>query len=234
MARYKYKNKYSWDSTLAYVVGLLASDGCLSGDGRHIDFTSKDWQLVATYRYLTKPHVKIGTKRSRDGSEYFRVQFGDVAFYDFLISAGLTPRKSKTIQAISVPDAFYADFLRGYFDGDGSISGYWDPRWKNSLMFYASYTSASNAFLTWMRHQNTRLASSGPGTIRTGKGALTLAYAKADSRLLFQFMYRGGFVPKLLRKYEKFVDLLEADPYSRQSVVQTYTREWRNLVAAQP
>jgi len=31
-----------WSKELAYVIGLLVTDGCLSKNGRHIDPTSKD------------------------------------------------------------------------------------------------------------------------------------------------------------------------------------------------
>lgn len=231
MARYKYKHTYSWNRDLAYVVGLLASDGCLIGDGRHIDFTSKDRQLVEYYRLLTKPHIKIGIKRGIEGQEYFRVQLGDVAFYDFLVSVGLCARKSKVIKSVDVPDEFYPDFLRGYFDGDGSIYSFWDKRWKNSLMFYTTYTSASDPFLSWMRKQNIRLVGAGPGSIRPSQRAKSLGYAKKDSRLLFRYMYGDGFVPKLSRKYERFVDLLEADPYANQGDIHARVAK---LVAAQP
>lgn len=32
----------TWSPEIAYAVGLLTTDGSLSIDGRHIDFTSKD------------------------------------------------------------------------------------------------------------------------------------------------------------------------------------------------
>ena len=35
------KVKRAWSSELSYAIGLIATDGCLSSDGRHFDFTSK-------------------------------------------------------------------------------------------------------------------------------------------------------------------------------------------------
>jgi hypothetical protein len=37
-----------WSPRLAYAVGLIATDGCLYGDGRHIAFISKDEDLMRT------------------------------------------------------------------------------------------------------------------------------------------------------------------------------------------
>gem|GEM_PF-6676481 len=40
------KVKIQWSPEFAYVIGLLTTDGNLSPDGRHINFTSKDRELV--------------------------------------------------------------------------------------------------------------------------------------------------------------------------------------------
>ncbi|MBU2540255.1 hypothetical protein KJ786_03805 [Patescibacteria group bacterium] len=44
------KSKPRWSQNISYAVGLLATDGCLYNDGRHIDFTSKDIQLIKTFK----------------------------------------------------------------------------------------------------------------------------------------------------------------------------------------
>ena len=45
----KKKISTNWSAELAYAVGLIATDGCLSKDKRHIDFTSKDKELIKTF-----------------------------------------------------------------------------------------------------------------------------------------------------------------------------------------
>src|SRR5262245_38267293 len=37
-----------WSAELAYTVGLIATDGCLSGDGRHLSVVSKNIDLLQT------------------------------------------------------------------------------------------------------------------------------------------------------------------------------------------
>ncbi len=44
------KINIQWSPELAYAIGLLVADGCLSKDGRHIDFTSKDLELVESFK----------------------------------------------------------------------------------------------------------------------------------------------------------------------------------------
>src|SRR5688572_7752865 len=38
-----------WSSELAYAIGLIATDGWLSSDGRHVGFVSADKELVETF-----------------------------------------------------------------------------------------------------------------------------------------------------------------------------------------
>jgi len=213
MSRYKYKKSYSWSADLAYIVGLFASDGCLINNGRHLNITSKDWELIQTVMTILNKKVKVSVKKSNYGGSAFNLQFSDVALYDFLLKTGLTPAKSKTIRKLLIPPEMYRDFLRGYFDGDGTFYGYWDKRWPNSLMYYCALISASPIFLEWIQESNSILALVTKGKLKPGVRSHVLIYAKTDSRKLFNFMYYDTRIPKLSRKYNKFSNFLESDPY---------------------
>lgn len=201
---------------MAYTVGLITSDGSLSKDKRHIDFTSKDKQLVELFRELTKPDATIGLKKSGKGLSYFRVQLGNVALYDFLLSVGLTPNKSLTMKKIAVPNEFFADFLRGLFDGDGSIYAVWDKRWKNSYMFYTTFCSGSFGFLLWLKEQLEQALPGLGGSLQYSNKlrGQVLRYAKQDSYELYDFMYYNNEVPHLVRKRERYLEIFASDPYA--------------------
>lgn len=216
--RYKIANprRIAWSAEFAYCIGLLATDGCLSKDNRHIDFTSKDYELAKLFRDIIKPNVMIGQKLNRQGFSAYRVQFSDVVLYDFLMEIGLTPRKSKTISKLLIPDQFYADFLRGCFDGDGSSNGYWDKRWRSSYMYYMSLVSASPTFLEWIRLKNIEMIGLSNSKLKSWKKAdsllYNLNYAKADSRKLFRYIYYRDGLPFLQRKHDKMLKFFETDP----------------------
>ena len=214
MRRYKASKTYTWSPGIGYIAGLIASDGCLYKDGRHINLTSKDIDQLETFRAILNLTGTVKSKLNGFGGVGYYIQFSDVALYDFLYNAGIEPAKSKTMKSIKIPDEFYPDFLRGYFDGDGSIYGFWDKRWKNSLMYYTTFASASPPFLEWLYDQNLRLANVVSGKINPTTRAFALKYAKADSRTLFEFMYYSPGLPALARKHGKFIDFFQQDPYA--------------------
>lgn len=210
----KPKNKIStkWSPELAYAVGLIATDGCLYKDGRHIAFVSKDLQLINVFNRCLGIKVKISRKQSgfvSSGFVYW-VQFGDVNFYQFLASLGLTPRKSKTIGKLKIPDLYFFDFLRGSFDGDGSLYSYWDKRWSSSFLFYLSFTSASPKHLYWLQSSIKGLAGVN-GSINIGAGVFQLKYAKTEAKKIFKKMYHSDKIPRLERKYKKVYTALDMD-----------------------
>jgi len=69
---------------------------------------------------------KIGSKKNgytkKRTCHY--VQFGDIVFYKWLLGIGLIPKKTKKMGKLKVPNEYFFDFLRGYFDGDGSCFSY--------------------------------------------------------------------------------------------------------------
>lgn len=197
----KGKVKLKWSPEFAYAVGLLASDGNLSKDERHIDFTSKDKEQIINFKKCLSLDTKIGTKKSGRPkfNRYYRTQFGDVLFYRFLEKIGLTKAKSKSIGKMLIPRKYFFDFLRGCYDGDGSFYKYWDKRWKNSYMFYTILASASPSFINWIRKDLQKYLDI-RGHISISRGMMQLKYAKKESVKLLKSMYYKNDVICLPRK----------------------------------
>ena len=201
-----------WNINLAYAIGLLVTDGNLSPDGRHINFTSKDKELAELFKNCLSLNNKIGKKGNGLNKEkkYYVVQFGDVTFYDWCLGLGIMPNKSKIISSIKVPDKYFFDFLRGCFDGDGCSYAYWDKRWHSSYMFYFSICSASSSFLKWLQ-QKTKQYVDVIGKISAAKGVYQLRFAKRESILLFNKMYYKNNLPFLKRKHLKMRQFIKVD-----------------------
>ena len=197
------KNKnyvIKWTPEFAYAIGLLVTDGCLSIDGRHIDFTSKDLQLLRTFKKCLNVDAKIRYKTSGfTRKKYPYVQFSNIKLYKWLLEIGLTPSKSRTISNLKVPDKYFFDFLRGHFDGDGYFYFYWDKRWLTSFMFYINFMSASYSHIWWLRNRIQKLLGI-RGAIGQTRNIWKLRYAKKESAILLPKMYYKKSLPCLLRK----------------------------------
>ncbi len=186
----KGKVRLGWSSNFAYALGLIASDGSLSKDGRHIVLTSVDKDQLKNFLHCLRIRSSIRAYKGSDGKTASRVQIGDVLFYKFLQGIGLTPAKSKTIGPLQIPQEFFFDFLRGVFDGDGSTYSYWDKRWRSSFMFYLTFVSASPPFIDWLR-ENIKKLSRTDGHISSSKGRnlCQLRYAKKEALVVMRKMY---------------------------------------------
>lgn len=193
-----------WTPQLAYALGLLATDGCVSNDGRHITLTSKDKEQIENFKECIGVTNSIGmvSRGSECEKKYFRIQFGDVRFHRFLTELGVPPAKSKILSNIKIPDEYFFDFLRGHYDGDGSFYAYWDKRWKSSYMFYLVFLSASKIHIEWLREKICQLIGVN-GHINVARETFQLKYAKKESLQVLKKMYYKRDMICLSRKREK-------------------------------
>ena len=209
----KPKRKYDirWSSNIAYGVGLMVTDGSLSKDGRHIDFTSKDEEQLHNFNKAFNLSVNISYKKSGYTGEYCsRLQFSDVRLYRFLSELGITTAKTKTVSVLNIPDEYFFDFLRGHLDGDGSFYSYWDPRWKSSFMFYLQFTSGSKKHLIWLNNKIFDLINV-QGKIRKSTRSHQLIFAKKSSKLIIKKMFCSDDCVYLSRKKKKIFKALNAE-----------------------
>lgn len=214
-------NDYRWSTELAYSVGLITTDGNLSPDKRHISVTSSDKQLLNTFRKCLNLKNKIteNPKGSYTKKRCYRIQFGSVSFYNWLISIGLMPRKTFLLKDIKIPNEFLADFLRGHLDGDGSIFTYIDkynttknPKYIYKRL-YTSFLSGSLQHIEWLSKRieerfdikGTINTLEGKNSNITKKPIWKLRYAKKASIKLLKSLYHRKKLPCLSRK-RKIID----------------------------
>lgn len=144
--------KYIQPEHLWYIIGLIATDGNLSKDGRHINITSKDRKFLFLVKKILKLKNKIGKKTREKSKEkiYSQLQFGDVKFYRFLEDIGLTKKKSLTMGVLKIDKIYFLDFLRGVIDGDGNIST-WIHRTNLHRQWSLRIVSAAPLFIQWLK-----------------------------------------------------------------------------------
>ena len=207
---------------MAYALGLVATDGCLSSDGRHIAYVSKDIALLRTWLLIIgRSHLKIRIVRSSTGGLAYRVDAGHVMLYRWLMERGLTPRKSLTLGAIDVPSEFLADLLRGLLDGDGTIytrkhqptKRSYPDYWYERLWTY--FTSASPRHIAWLRVRiEEEFGLKGWVELRRKSGKndfYRLKYGNIASLKLLRILYADPHAPHLARKKRKWLAYLDGN-----------------------
>ena len=202
------KDNAKWSPNIAYAVGLITTDGSLSSDKRHITFVSKDIGLIKTLKHCLCLNNRIKPKKSGFSKKmYYKIQFGDVKFYRWLLKIGLTPNKTKSIGELNLPKKYLPDFLRGHLDGDGCLRVFQDPVYHNSKRLYTVFYSASLKHLKWIQKQINRLLKIN-GWIESGNRVYRLTYAKLESKVLLPFLYYNKRIPFLKRKRDLITSYL--------------------------
>ena len=116
----------SWSNEMAYVLGVIYTDGNLYCDkGRKIYqfiVSQKEPELLNKLLKLMDCNAEL-LHRKKHGitGEIYLLRVHHPQIYSDLISFGLSPNKSKTIDFPNIPQEFVRHFVRGCWDGDGSI-----------------------------------------------------------------------------------------------------------------
>lgn len=134
-----------WSEGMAWVLGVIYTDGCLirgKTDWR-VDISSNDVELLNKIKRLMGSDKPLPTRQqSYDKSkEIYYFQFHREKLIIDLMKIGLVERKSLVMKFPDVPDEYVRHFIRGCWDGDGSV--YID---QNGVL-RANYCSGSYHFI---------------------------------------------------------------------------------------
>ncbi|MDP2941375.1 MAG: LAGLIDADG family homing endonuclease [Candidatus Omnitrophota bacterium] len=192
---------------MAYILGFIFADGCLVEykNGYHgLDITSKDLGHLRLIKEQLKAEHKIGEKERG-----YRIQVRNSYIYNDLLKLGLTPRKSKTIAFPEIPKSYFSHFIRGLFDGDGSVMVWREPRWRHTWQIRTSFTSGSQNFLQDLKKQLQSLVGLSRGRVSPVTRGFHLRYLSMPECIaLYKFMYQGNNNLYLRRKRDKFESFL--------------------------
>jgi hypothetical protein len=205
-----------WSGDMAYVLGFFAADGSMYVTRRKthfIEFQITDRDLLYGIRALLGADHRITERhRYRQRKTVYRLQIGSKAIFQDLSVLGFMQNKTFILRLPDVPEDYFGDFLRGYFDGDGNVVyGYWKraDRKTRSRTLSARFTSGSKGLLDDIKNRLTATAGLS-GSLYFSGSAWRLNYGPKDSRKIFTIMYPanvGGLI-YLERKYKIFQSAL--------------------------
>lgn len=215
-----------WSPEMAYVLGVICTDGNLSmphiRDGRYknnagtnikrLNLSQKEPELLekvlklmdCNARLVFSPKMQYGEVIS--GEKYFFNIHNDRIFAD-LLSLGLTPNKSRTLKFPPVPDEHLRHFIRGCWDGDGSVSVYEDStRTKTPLRINASFTSGSPQFIETMVKRLRDANLERRNIQKAGVRSYCITFSDKTCKPFYEYLYKDVQPDLFLeRKFNLFV-----------------------------
>ncbi|GHO67200.1 hypothetical protein KSC_060920 [Ktedonobacter sp. SOSP1-52] len=177
----------------AYWMGFIAADGCLRQGTKGIStvaiqLAEKDAEHLMRLRSFLNAEHPVTVNHGKAS-----FIFSSATIYQKLIDCGITPNKTATLTfPLTIPHTLRHHFIRGYFDGDGSIG-----RGKDNCPFFNLL--GTEAFLR-------SVLSILPVTAKVNKRADCNIYRiqlwGEKARQTFRWMYQDATV-FLPRKWER-------------------------------
>jgi len=206
-----------WSPEMAYVLGVIYTDGnilpsrkrdpsrkkALSRD--RLAIAQKETELLIKILAMMNSDAEIQFRR-KDKVYYFHVY--NAKIYEDLINLGLSPKKSRIVKFPKVPPEYVRHFIRGCWDGDGSV--FFEKRRPHYLI--AHFVSGSQSFIRSLV-EHLKKAGLPERTIYETKGrrpSYNIKYSGYQCKKLHHFLYDN--VPStqyLERKYSIFRDFAE-------------------------
>ena len=195
----------------AYWLGLIASDGCVGIYNNSHQF-SIGLKLEDMY-ILQKLAVDLGYTESnvkiRKQSAFSSLQISCKSLVNDLMNLNITPRKSRTINGLCIPNEHQNHFVRGVFDGDGTATCFKrnNGKYKPILAIYGH-----KPFLQAIIDQTVFV-----GNIYANRGEVFCLTSSTYDNIVhnINYMYENANDYKLNRKYLSCMNIIDVIQFNK-------------------
>ena len=122
----------------AYWLGFIAADGCVYKNSNawrlQINLKGSDIEHLEKLQLAIKSNYKIA-KKIVGSSEVCQLKINSKIMCEYLIKQGIIERKSLVVRMPKIEHNLQRHFIRGYFDGDGSIKNFKDKNNRHRYNF---------------------------------------------------------------------------------------------------
>ena len=189
------------NNRMAYIMGFLAADGNVSKNGNriqsqlslkdkeHLEMIQSEIGGCEVYEYESNGYKSCGWHCCSSQIKK------DLAVY------GIIPHKTGTLSIPKVLDKqYWKDFIRGYFDGDGTI-------YKDGTGFRVTITSANKEILEDI---NSYFEENGikPSNLYKDHNNICIRFRSQASIDIYNLLYYNDCLC-LKRKKEKYIELMK-------------------------
>ena len=124
-----------WSNEMAWVLGLILTDGCINKDNHTITLTQKNTSILKLVaKIMDAEYVLAPIAKSRKTPTLI---INSKEIKEDLNNLGIKPNKSLTVRFPNIPKEYLPAFVRGIIDGDG---------WVQKTGYVMNVTSGSKEF----------------------------------------------------------------------------------------
>jgi len=208
-----------WFPEMAYVLGWIYSDGTLRGNRYQFKIATNDQEVLENIKEMMGSNHRIAKRKDpRRKKITFELVIDSKRIYGSLVRLGVTPNKNKDMRLPKIPRKYLPYFLRGYFEGDGTV--YIDTpgvyKGKAYKRVYCRFCSASRQFLADLQKTFTQQLGLRPKKLRKNHSAFDIGYSTKEALVLLRYLYKDKLNMRLERKYKrliKYESLFRANQY---------------------
>ena len=197
----------------AYWLGFIYADGCISNDNKQqliIELCKQD--KIVLEKFIGSIN---GNNQIYENKHSCRLTICQKAFTNNLLDKGVFPKKSLLLKFPNtniIPKQLIRHFIRGYFDGDGSIScnQYYNKTQDNyyyvsefNILGTISFVESLSEFLPSSKYKIKH-------ETRQTNVYKYRVYNRVDIIKIFHYLYDDSNI-YLERKYDKFIDIINLE-----------------------
>lgn len=198
-----------WSNNMAYILGLIAADGNIYDDGYRnkgkisISLCKNDRALLE--QIAIEIGTDIGAVKDRSNCNQSDLTIYNIEMYKDLVELGITERKSLTLLWLkNIPEDKVSHFLRGYYDGDGSIT--LAKQSKNSYKAVIQFLGTKDFLQNISKEIEKHVGIKKKEPESTQTRIMCLRYRTRQARDILDWMYEGSEDSFYMsRKYEKYL-----------------------------
>lgn len=203
---------------MAYILGFLAADGYIPLDKNEIKITlaQKDAELLEKIKKELEFTGEVKYTTTNKGFDIATLEITAIEYKQDLAQYNIIPQKTfKFSMPEKLNKKYWIDFIRGYWDGDGTICTAGKSAIRSSLC--SAKKETLEQILNFLE-ENYNIKKV---TIQERSGINTLyyfQYSTTATKQLFKAMYYKENLFCLDRKYKKFCELCIDNKYPRDSI----------------
>ena len=216
-----------WTEQMAYIFGFWYADGCIYMHNyfrnnkkysvKTFTIGNTDKQIMDDISSLLNVTYCINNPKNKNHKKYYVIQIKCNKFFDFCYLLVGTMDKTNSTSLPNIPPKYLRHFIRGFFDGDGSIfiKKYKSRHGKQITNLCSSFAASKESWLALneLKIMLMKLIFTGNKNIVmqkciVGSGS-KLVYNQYDTMLLCEWIYKDATI--FMKRKKKIWDDFDKD-----------------------